>query len=213
MNEQLRESLSSLMDGEASEQDIQRVLENLQDPAVRDAWRRYNMARWGLEGAGQLAEDDLSGAIMAAVEQEPAHSLQPGAADVSIQPIGRWHRFTRPLASFAVAASVFAVVLVGSQFVGQDAGVSAPQVAERASPVGMVSTVGGAAVRAGYATRPVPVVQAAPASDYNSIARERLRKYMLPHAEEAALNAPQGMMPYARVATFRSEEERACETC
>jgi sigma-E factor negative regulatory protein RseA len=213
MNEQLRESLSSLMDGEASEQDIQRVLENLQEPSVRDAWRHYHLLRWGLEGAAQLGGDDLSARIMAAVEQEPAHSMQPETGAVSIHPVGRWHRFTRPLASFAVAASVFAVVLVGSQFVDQGAGESGPVTADRSSPVGMVNTLGGAAVRAGYATRPVQVVPAAPASDYNSIARERLEKYMLPHAEEAALNAPQGMMPYARVATFRSEEERACETC
>ena len=120
--------------------------------------------------------------------------------------MGTWHRFSRPLASFAVAASVFAVVLVGSQFVGGGAGPADPVAADRASPTGMVNTLGGSAVRAGYATTPLQRAAPVPASDYNAIARERLERYMLQHTEEAALNAPQGMMPYARVATFRVEE-------
>lgn len=207
MNEQLRESLSSLMDGEASEQDIERVLDNLQDPRVRSAWHSYHMARWGLGGGVGPGSDELTGRIMAAVDAEPAHTLQPqDAAPVEIRPVGSWQRFSRPLASFAVAASVFAVVLVGSRFVGEGAGQADPFTADRASPTGMVNTLGGAAVRAGYASPPVQRVAPTPASDYNAIARERLQRYMLQHTEEAALNAPQGMMPYARVATFRVEE-------
>lgn len=213
MNEQLRESLSSLMDGEASDADIQRVLDNLDDPQVRDAWRRYHLARWSQETAGLLDASDLSGSIMAALEQEPAHSLQPGGTPATIRPVGRWQRLARPLASFAVAASVFAVVLLGSQYLGQDPVQPAPATADRVSPVGMVNALGGAAVRAGYATPPVQRSVSGPASDYNAIARERLRRYMLSHAEEASLNAPQGMMPYARVATFRTQEEGTCETC
>lgn len=207
MNEQLRESLSSLMDGEASEQDIERVLDNLQDPAVRSAWQNFNMARWSLSGGIGPGSEELTGRIMSAVDAEPAYSLQPqGDAPLEIKPVGAWHRFSRPLASFAVAASVFAVVLVGSQFVGDGAGQADPVTADRTSPTGMVNTLGGAAVRAGYATQPVQRVAPAPISDYNAIARERLQRYMLQHTEEAALNAPQGMMPYARVATFRGEE-------
>lgn len=207
MNEQLRESLSSLMDGEASEQDIERVLESLQNPEVRSAWRNYNLARWGLGGGVGPGSEELTGRIMAALDAEPAHSLQPrDEAPAEIRPVGAWHRFSRPLASFAVAASVFAVVLVGSQFVGEGAGQADPVAADRTSPTGMVNTLGGAAVRAGYATPPVQRMAPAPASDYNAIARERLQRYMLQHTEEAALNAPQGMMPYARVATFRVEE-------
>ena len=211
MNEQLRESLSSLMDGEASDAEIQLVLDNLNDPQVRDAWRRYHLMRWSQEGAVALGGEDLSPRIMAAIEQLPAHSLQPTGAAATVRPVGRWHRFARPMASFAVAASVFAVVLLGGQYLGQDPVQTAPATAERVSPSGMVNALGGAAVRAGYAT--VQRAASGPASDYDAIARERLRRYMLPHAEEASLNAPQGMMPYARVATFRTQEERACETC
>ena len=206
MNEQLRESLSSLMDGEASEAEIRQVLDNLHDPLVRDTWRRYHLTRWSQDGATALDGSDLSGRIMAAVEQEPAHSLQPSGDTAAIRPVGRWHSFGRPLASFAVAASVFAVVLLGSQYLGQEPAQQPPATADRVSPVGMVNALGGAPVRAGYATPPVQRATSGAASDYDAIARERLRRYMLPHAEEAALNAPAGMMPYARVATFRIEE-------
>jgi sigma-E factor negative regulatory protein RseA len=209
MNEELRESLSALMDGEASEQEIRQVLDNLEAPALRDTWRRYHIARQGLQQGATVVAEDLSRRIMSAIADEPAHSLQPDTGPAEIHAVGRWHRFSRPLASFAVAASVFAAVLLGSQFVGQDSGQGRVELlaGERVSPVGMVNTLGGAAVRAGYATPPVRQVPVgSTASDYNAMARERLERYMLPHAEEAALNAPAGMMPYARVATFRIEE-------
>ena len=41
---------------------------------------------------------------------------------------------------------------------------------------------------------------------YNRLARQRLQRYLLPHTEEAALNTPQGMMPYARLAGYRGDE-------
>jgi sigma-E factor negative regulatory protein RseA len=76
--------------------------------------------------------------------------------------------------------------------------------AERHSAGGVVNTLGGTAVRADFATPGFRTSQ--PVADYNAIARDRLRRYLLPHTEEAALNAPQGMMPFARVASFEVEE-------
>jgi hypothetical protein len=38
--------------------------------------------------------------------------------------------------------------------------------------------------------------------DADGAARERLRMYMLEHAGNAALNTPEGMMPYARVVSW-----------
>ncbi len=225
LDEQLGESLSALIDGEAGDADIARVLDNASDPALRESWRRYHSVRSGLEPGSPMMNLDLSDRIMAAVEQEPSYDMvptpaanetEPGAAAASIQPVGRFQQIMKPVASFAVAASVTAAVLLGSQYyglleTGAPVAPVADAVTERGSPV---TLLGGTATRAGYGyavpaqreAQPAAAEPAPAATDYDAIARERLRRYMLPHADEAALNSPQGMMPYAKVATFEAEE-------
>ncbi len=219
---QFGEALSALMDGEADNTTLDELLDSVEDASLRDTWRRFNTASHSLRSGDLAPSTDLSGRIMAALEQEPSYQAQPGMDEVgaAIAPVASWQRFLRPVASFAVAASVFAVVLVGSQFYGVQQGAQLPGPAtastlERVSPTGAVTVLGGTATRAGYAT-PSTVVPVAPAAtqntaadagtDYDAIARQRLERYMLNHAEEASLNAPQGMMPYARVATFSTED-------
>jgi sigma-E factor negative regulatory protein RseA len=201
MNEQIRESLSALMDGEANELEIERVLKHADAETLRSTWMRYHLVRHALrEGGAAYADIDVSAGVMAALSGEPG---------IAIKPVARWKQFLQPAASFAVAASVFAAVLVGSQFYGLlDKGTDVngvPELAARVSTVGMVNTLGGSAVRAGYASPALKPVQTRHA-DYNRLARQRLQRYMLSHTEEASLNAPQGMMPYARVATFKVED-------
>jgi sigma-E factor negative regulatory protein RseA len=201
MNEQIRESLSALMDGEANELEIERVLKHADAETLRSTWMRYHLVRHTLrEGGAAYADIDVSAGVMAVLSGEPG---------IAIKPVARWKQFLQPAASFAVAASVFAAVLVGSQFYGLlDKGTDVngvPELAARVSTVGMVNTLGGSAVRAGYASPALKPVQTRHA-DYNRLARQRLQRYMLSHTEEASLNAPQGMMPYARVATFKVED-------
>jgi sigma-E factor negative regulatory protein RseA len=195
MTEQIKESLSVLMDEEANELDVQRVLKNSSVSEVRSTWARYHTVRTVMrEGAGQHLQVDIASRVMAALEAEP-----------EIRPVARWHTFLRPVASLAVAASVFASVLVGGQFYGLldvEPG-TGPELAAQVSTVGMVNTLGGSAVKAGYATPALRPGVAPRYADYNQLARQRLQRYLLTHAEEAALNAPQGMMPFARVASFK----------
>jgi sigma-E factor negative regulatory protein RseA len=199
MTDQIKESLSVLMDGEASELDLARVLKNSADSELRSSWARYHLVRQVMsEGSARAPQLDLSSRVMAALEIEP-----------EIKPVARWHDFLRPVASVAVAASVFASVLVGSQLYGLVGGVEAGspgELAAQVSTVGMVNTLGGSAVRAGYATPAVRTDTAPRYADYDQMAKQRLQRYMLSHSEEAALNAPRGMMPYARVASFEAQD-------
>jgi sigma-E factor negative regulatory protein RseA len=198
MTEQIKESMSVLMDDEANELDVERVLKNSSTAGLRGSWTRYHTVRQVMrEGTGQHPLVDIGSRVMRALEADP-----------EIRPTARWHGLLRPVASLAVAASVFASVLVGSQFyglLGVDAG-AAPEVAAQVSTVGMVNTLGGSAVNAGYATPALRAPVAPRYADYNLLARERLQRYLLTHAEEAALNAPQGMMPFARVASFKVQD-------
>ena len=78
--------------------------------------------------------------------------------------------------------------------------------AARVSPVGMVNTIGGAAVTANYGAPAIKSATVNPGVAYNKLAHQRLQRYLLPHTDEATLNTPQGMMPYARVASFQAGE-------
>jgi sigma-E factor negative regulatory protein RseA len=198
MSEQIRESLSVLMDEEANELDIERVLKHSSDGDMRATWTRYHAVRRVIqEGAGPETRLDISSQVMAAL------ALEPG-----VLPVARWHNFLQPVASLAVAASVFAAVLVGSQFYNLldfEAG-SAPQLSAQVSTVGMVNTLGGSAVKAGYATPALRPQSELRYTDYDQLARQRMQRYLLSHAEEAALNVPQGMMPFARVVSFEVQD-------
>ncbi|KGE03347.1 sigma-E factor negative regulatory protein [Pseudohaliea rubra] len=183
MNEALREALSAVMDGEGDDLALRRLLARSDDPALRAAWSRYHVARDALQGHTAAVNVDISAAVRQAVDAEAA-PRRPG---------GNW----RSVASFAIAASVTAVVVLGGR---ELAGVGDPSgAAPLASPVGLVNTLGASPVRASYGARPAPALQPAAADAYEELARQRLRLYSQEHAEQAALNTPQGLIPFARV--------------
>ena len=56
MSEQLKESLSAVMDGEADEFEIRRVLnEAADDPELRGVWERYHLVRSVMRGEGGMS--------------------------------------------------------------------------------------------------------------------------------------------------------------
>ena len=194
MSEQLRESLSALMDDEANELEIERVLARIDsDPEMRAIWVRYHRVRDALDGRGHRFETlDVSASVAAAIRAKPeAEQRRP------------MQRLLRPVASFAIAASVAATVVLGGQQLAQlsDASLESNRTAYASgvSPVGMINAVGATPMRASFGTRPVPVLQPATNQAYSELARQRLKQYSQQHAEHAALNTPQGLIPFARV--------------
>jgi len=196
MSEQLRESLSAMLDDEATELELRRVLRAMEDDAaLGQAWQRYHLTRAAMtDQATAYLHLDISSRVRAAVETGHIHPAQ--------QPLKQ--RLLRPLASVAVAASVAATVVIGGQQlarVGSDDpyGVSAAS-SGGVSPVGMINSVGAVPVQASYGTAPIPVLEPATRTAYQELARQRMQMYMQEHAEHAALNSPQGLIPFARVA-------------
>jgi len=193
MSERLRESLSALMDDEANELEVERVLSQFSDNAeLRETWVRYHRVRGSLSGQVQSSASlDISSRVMAAIEsgeEQPAVSVR--------------ERLWRPVASFAVAPSAAATVVLGGQQLVQLSGgqyQDRSTYASNVSPVGLVNAVGATPVRASFGTRPVPVLQPATNEAYERLARQRLKHYSQEHAEQAALNTPQGLIPFARV--------------
>jgi sigma-E factor negative regulatory protein RseA len=202
MNERMGESLSALMDDEANELELERVLAQAYgDGELREVWIRYNLARHTVQ-SHQLAhlDWDISGRVQSAL----AGSQAEGPSTIRG---GLKQRILRPLASLAIAASVAATVVIGGQQLAQVGGADPygvdRSVVTSASPVGMLNSLGATAVRASYGMQAIPVLQPATRTAYDELAQQRLRKYMQEHAEQAALNSPQGLLPFARVPQIR----------
>ncbi|MEH6627322.1 MAG: MucB/RseB C-terminal domain-containing protein [Motiliproteus sp.] len=104
MSENLRQSLSALMDDEVDEFEVRRCLQQLDDKGA-STWSRYQIVSAVLKGEKLDAKIDLSSSVMAAIASEPAYEKASQAKD------GFW----KPLASVAVAASVTAMVIFGAQ--------------------------------------------------------------------------------------------------
>lgn len=134
--ERVRESVSALFDGEASELELRRLLGSEPAGLVREAWRDYQLQRDALQGAADMrfAGFDLSARVQAAIAADMAPAAVAGA------------RWWRPLASMAVAASVATVVVLGARGFGPangfDAGRDGNQVAQTAYSQSRVATLG-----------------------------------------------------------------------
>ena len=198
MNERMGESLSALMDDEANELEVERVLAQIsEDPELRRSWMRYNVAQQAMQGSQTGCLDwDISERVKSSLQAAGATAAE--SAGVSLR-----QRMLRPFVSFAVAASVAATVVIGGQqlaLIGsEDAYNSGGSVATNVSPVGMLNSLGATTVQASYGLQAVPILEPATSAAYQELALQRQRKYMQEHAEQAALNAPQGLIPFARV--------------
>ncbi|MEE4278031.1 MAG: RseA family anti-sigma factor [Halieaceae bacterium] len=184
-----REVLSALLDDEARELELRRLLRELdrdddQSRQLQGEWYRQHLIRAALQGDQPRHAPDFSLRVAEAVAAE-AMAEEPAAAG--------WRR---ALGSMAVAASVAAVVVLGGQQLS-DGVDDAVRVAPL--PSGVVNTLGAVPVQASFGTRAVPTLEPADRTAYRELARQRLRRYSQEHAEHASLNTPQGLVPFARV--------------
>ena len=206
--ERLEQSLSALMDGEATEMETHRILKAVaEDQQLREKWKRYHMASAAIKGDVASPSVDCSAAISAAIDQEPAH--RPARLAVVASSAGR----------FAIAASVALVAVFGVQQLNtpvdnggqftEFAAVEAP--AETAGPAiqfpsGFQPTINARTVSVGgnnkSSQRTVPVieVQQQVQKQYSEAElRAYLNSIMSRHSDHAALNSNQGMLPFARL--------------
>ncbi|TCK03163.1 MucB/RseB C-terminal domain-containing protein [Marinobacterium mangrovicola] len=112
-----KEGLSALMDDQASDFELRRLLDRAGDsPEVGQTWQRYQLTRSVLKGEPVGAREDISASIAAALESEPAYTAKSKSpswfSKASISSVGR------SVASMAVAASVTAVVILGANNFG-----------------------------------------------------------------------------------------------
>lgn len=213
MSEKLRESVSALIDGEADELELRRVLAAEDFATLRKTWGDFHRSRGvlhrsrgGLHGVdATIARLDISGRVFSALQDEVQEAAVNGA------------RWWQPVTSVAVAASMAAVVVVGMRGIsggelepaGGTAGIAVAAVDARQDVAGAAapSTVGFA--NAGRVFAPVPLRGstvsaqvggvpghvAAPVSVYGNaqaraeaeaLMRRRLQQYLLMQVESSS---------------------------
>lgn len=191
--EALQESLSALMDNEADELELRRVLAACgEDAEMRAAWSRYQLARSVMHREPVLPKLDIAAAVSAALAEEAAPA-QPRR--------NPWRNVGR----VAVAASVTLAVLAGVRLYHQnDSG--APSLAQQgATPQITLPQVQGPAVLAGYSQdEDAPQVITGGAGSPTTWHEQRLPGYLRQHAQQSAVNGADSALPYARAASLES---------
>ena len=85
-----KESLSALMDGQADELEVHRVLKDISgNEQSRDTWRRYQMAAAAMRRDLPEQVVDFSASISAALEDEKALQVNTLSARM-LRPLGRF---------------------------------------------------------------------------------------------------------------------------
>lgn len=187
--EALHESLSAVMDNEADELELRRVLAASENAELRTTWSRYQVARAAMHKELLEPRMDIAAAVSAALADEPrpTQALR-----------GPW----RAIGRIAVAASVTVAVLAGVRFYNEE-GPAAAQLAERsAQPTLSVPQVQNSAVLAGYsegAVQATPIVASQAQSSWHE---QRLPSYLRQHAQQTGLS--DGPLPYARAASLEN---------
>ena len=215
--ERLDQSLSALMDGEATDMELHRLLKEVSEGSeLRDKWKRYHMVSSALKGDAAITPIDYSAAISAAIDEEPSHRQSVLAG------------FVGSAGRFAIAASVALVAVLGVQQLNSPLDSVAP-VSEFAGieqvdeenvgpaiqfPSGFQPIINARTVSAGgnnkssqFVTPVIEVRQQAERNYSEAQLRAYMNDVMARHSNHAALNSNQGMLPFARL----NESEAAAE--
>jgi sigma-E factor negative regulatory protein RseA len=205
MNEQLRQSLSAVVDGEADAFELRRVLDELdRDPELRATWMRYHLIGSVIRGehaALRGATADRLGQPLAVAAEiassRPTHAVDAAADTAGPRAPGVCARaglLTAASAFVALSALVSGLLLTGSdtQDQRQSAGLAQPQSSASQLP-SMTSAVAPSEAQPGEAqpgeAQPAPVNE------------QWVQAYMLQHAQQQGLDQ-RGVISLVRPATY-----------
>ena len=183
------ENISALMDGELNEAETGRLLDQLQrDAGLRTCWTRYHLISDTLRSdlTGHI-KHNVATCVIKALESEPIH-FSPRRA--TPHPSRFTPHIFKPLAGFAVAASIAAVAVLSLQ-------VTAPL--QTTYPVNLAGLSGTS-----------PLAQVSKATDRSRWSAGRpsveskLDIYLANHNQYSMSTEMQGMLPYARIVGYET---------
>mgnify|MGYP000025744955 FL=1 len=193
MKERNKESLSALLDGEADELEVRRILNQLDnDDELRDKWKNYHLM-------GSLMRDekfdsiDLTQGINQALDGVADSSGNDDSfMDEATNSVASKPAWYKPLTSVAVAASVTLAVLLGVQSIGPDEG------------IGLASTDSQPSGELTASTSPAKLS----VEDQQQLetAQQQLQEYVLQNPAPSADEANEEAVPFARVVEFEESK-------
>lgn len=190
--EALQESLSAVMDNEADELELRRVLAACgEDAELRATWSRYQLARAVMHREPAMPKLDIAAAVSAALADEAV-------------PAPRSRNPWRNVGRLAVAASVTLAVLAGVRMYHQDDSVANGLAQQGATPQIALPQVQGPAVLAGYTQDEAPQVITNAQGGQTTWHEQRLPGYLRQHAQQSAVSGTDSALPYARAASLES---------
>ncbi len=177
------EQISALMDGELQGTDLQRALDELQcDTGLKGCWGRYHLISDVLHNHAVQLNRSRNDSIMPLSDK--THSMRG------------WHsrRIIKPLAGFALAASVAALTIFSVQtFVFISPGTDTSQLAAWSPP--------------SIAASPVSTpLQGARWESAQPAFESRLNHYLTNHNEYSTSAGLQGMLPHARIVAYDADK-------
>lgn len=200
------EQLSAFMDDALDVQELRDFMQDLKRSPITDAEQaqRYQILRDVLrDELDQSSFIDISAAVHCAIAQETDSVMQlPQRKSASIIDFSAW---LRPLSGLAIAASVAMVTVVTVRVVSNDSTETVqPLVAESTVNVPVAPAQPMVPVNTNLLQH-IHVVSTADLEKDNSLREQQLREYMMNHSEYAGQTTIQGMMPYARVVSFKPQ--------
>ena len=184
MSEDKREQLSAMMDGELEASDAGIVDALLDSENLRSSWGRYHLIRDSLQQQLPSAvEHDLPGRLSESMKNEP-HILAPTPSSKS--------GLLKPVAGFAIAASVATVAILGIQ---------------QNDNSGTTNTNIAVADNSFVNSQPVAsTVDENQLRQVKNDARARMNSYLVNYSEYRTNAGLQGMLPYARTVTYEENK-------
>lgn len=185
MDDRLKETLSAMMDDEADELSVRRLLSHGGQDEVRSQWQRWQQVR-DLMHKGSLAEDrfDVSAGVRAALDG----GTQTASGQATLRQPGRERNWHWP----AVAMVTLALVVGFGAGAGWESADSSATIANAGIPSEQSEEGQGSDTMGG----PVQEVALQGLDDEQW---EQVSRYLLEHAQHNSVGAGRGSVGYARL--------------
>ena len=187
MSEKRKEQLSALVDGELLSHIEPAVDEMLKTAELKDSWARYHLIRDTLkQNVPPQLDFSFGQRVSASIASEPT----------ILAPTGSTNTLLKPIAGFAIAASVAVMAILGTQQ-NQDDVSSEEQTIVSLQPQTMTNSA---------PLRTVSLSDSGISSDreLDAESQTRLNNYMLNYNEHRSQSGFQGVLPHVRTVTFES---------
>jgi sigma-E factor negative regulatory protein RseA len=191
MSEEREECISAMLDNELDSQSEPIVDDLLRSASLKDRWARYNLISDVLNKQMPESMDfNLADRISADIQNEPT-VLAPRASATQ--------NLLKPVAGFAIAASVAAMAILGIQQNNENIETASPQTVSF-TPQAKLNAMPLAQLVSSNSEAEAQVKLA------NANRRAKLNSYLVNHNESRINSGFQGMQPYVRTVTFENDK-------